>query len=154
MLSYLFNFDGHVLKHWAVCCLYILKRAAVNNYFNYQLICRLFSQLIYWLCIPQNVKKVWKNAHLNLSALNVTSSNCFFCPNNSPKYKDSSFILIKNTEKQQNLTFNRLNQQFFLLFLFCGWIIEIFGVINVIIPYSCRKLWRLKICDKTADNQL
>ncbi len=33
------------------------------------------------------------------------------------KHKDFSFIIINDTEKQQLLTFRRLNQQFFLLFL-------------------------------------
>ncbi len=57
-----------------------------------------------------------KNAHLNFPEPSVTSSHCFFCPNNSPKHKDSSFIIRKETEKQQILTCQRLNQQFFLLF--------------------------------------
>ncbi len=54
-----------------------------------------------------------KNAHLNFPESNVTSSFCFFCPNNSPKHEDSSFIFINDAEKQQILTFKTLNQQFF-----------------------------------------
>ncbi len=51
-----------------------------------------------------------------ISTSNVMPSNSFFCPNNSPKHMDSSFIVIKDTEKQQILTFKRLNQQFLILF--------------------------------------
>ncbi len=50
----------------------------------------------------------------------MKSSNSFFCPNNSLKYKDS-FIFIKDTKKQQMLTFKILHQQFFLL-LFEKWL--------------------------------
>ncbi len=46
---------------------------------------------------------------------NVTASERFFGPNNSPKHKDSSFIFINDTEKQQILTFKTLNEQLFLL---------------------------------------
>ncbi len=60
----------------------------------------------------KNVKK----AHLTFPEPNVMSSYCFFCPNNSPKYKDSSFIIIIDKEKQQILTIKILNQQLFLLF--------------------------------------
>ncbi len=57
-----------------------------------------------------------KNANANVNAKNahhpnVTSSDCFFCPNKSPKHKDSSFIFMNDTEKQQILTFKTLNQQ-------------------------------------------
>ncbi len=48
-----------------------------------------------------------KNAHLNFTEPTVTFSSCFFCPNNRPKHKDSSFIFIKGT---------KAIQQFFLLF--------------------------------------
>ncbi len=34
------------------------------------------------------------------------------CPNNSLKHKDSSFILMNDTEKQQILTIKRLNQYY------------------------------------------
>ncbi len=61
-------------------------------------------------------QKSAKNAHLSFPEPSVTCSDCFFCPNNSPKHEDSSFIFISDTEKQQILTFKRLNQQFFLLF--------------------------------------
>ncbi len=61
-------------------------------------------------------KKRAKNVHLNFPEPNVTSSNHFFCPNNSPEHGDSSFIIINDTEKQHILTFKRLNQQFFLHF--------------------------------------
>ncbi len=54
--------------------------------------------------------------HLNFPEPDVTSLNCFFCPNNSPKHTNSSFMIINITEKQQIFTFMRLNQEFFLLF--------------------------------------
>ncbi len=50
-----------------------------------------------------------KNAHLNFPEPNVMSSD------NSLKHKDGSYIFISDTEKQQILTFKRLNQQFFSL---------------------------------------
>ncbi len=61
-------------------------------------------------------QKSAKNAHLNFPEPNVMSSNCFFCPN-SQKHKNSSFIFIDDTEKQQILTFRTLNQQFFYFFI-------------------------------------
>ncbi len=63
-----------------------------------------------------NVKKVWKNAHHSFPKPNVTSSNYFFWPNSSPKHKDSSFMMINDTEKQQILTLKRLNQKLILPF--------------------------------------
>ncbi len=39
------------------------------------------------------------NANLNFPEPNETSSHCFFCPNNSPKHKNSVFIFINNTDK-------------------------------------------------------
>lgn len=38
----------------------------------------------------------------------VTSSNCFFCPTNSPKLKDSSLTVNIDQEQQQILTFKKL----------------------------------------------
>ncbi len=77
-----------------------------------------------------------RNAHLNFPESSVTPSNCFFCPNNSPTHKDSSFIAINNTKTQQILTFERLNQQFFFLFSFekqLKWLIDY--------PDSCRLIF-------------
>ncbi len=54
-------------------------------------------------------QKSVKNANLNSPEPNMTSLNCFFWPNNSLKHKDSSFIIINNTEKQQILTLQRQN---------------------------------------------
>ncbi len=59
-------------------------------------------------------QKSVKNAHLNVSEPSVTSLSCFFCPNNRPKHKDFSFIIMNDSEKQQILTFKTLNQQFFI----------------------------------------
>ncbi len=61
-------------------------------------------------------QKSAKNARLNFPEHNVTSSDCLFCSNNSPEHKDSSFMIINDSENQQILTFKRLNQEFFLLF--------------------------------------
>ncbi len=61
-------------------------------------------------------QKSAKNADLNFPEPNVTSSNCFFCPNNNPKHEESSFNFINDTEKQKILTFKTPNHQFFLLF--------------------------------------
>ncbi len=98
-----------------ICNFITLKRAATNDYFHYRLICRLFLHLTDLSHIPLKYQKSAKNAYLNFSEQNVTSSNGFFCPNNSPKHKESSFF-INDSEKQQILTFKRLNQQFFKLF--------------------------------------
>ncbi len=49
------------------------------------------------------------------------SNKCEKSPNNSPKHKDSLFIIINNTENKQILTFERLNQWFFLLYLKNDW---------------------------------
>ncbi len=73
-----------------------------------------------------------ENAHLNFPEPSVTSSDFFFCPNSSPKHKDSSFMIMNDTETQQILTFKTLNQQFFLLFYLKNawknkWIIKIVG---------------------------
>ncbi len=56
-----------------------------------------------------------KNAYLAFQKSNVTSSQCFFGANNSPKHKDSSFTVVNDTEKQQVVTFKKLNLQFFYL---------------------------------------
>ncbi len=74
--------------------------------------------MVYSMKCQKNVE----NAHLSFAELSVTSSDCFFCPNNSPEHKDSSFILINDTDKQQILTFKRLNQQFLFTFLFGKWL--------------------------------
>ncbi len=50
-----------------------------------------------------------KNAHVNFPEPNVMSSD------NSLRHKDGSYIFMNDTEKQQILTFKRLNQQFFSL---------------------------------------
>lgn len=42
-----------------------------------------------------------------ISKIHFSSSDCFFCPNNIPKYKDPPFTVIKVKEKQQMLTFKR-----------------------------------------------
>ncbi len=68
------------------------------------------------------MSKSVKNAPLNFPEPKVTSSDCFFCQNNGPKYKKSSFFIIKDTEKQQILTWKRLNLQSFLLVLFEKWL--------------------------------
>ncbi len=57
-----------------------------------------------------------KNVHLNFPESNVASLNCKFCPNNSPKHRESSFMIVNDTEKQQIFTLKRLNQEAFLLF--------------------------------------
>ncbi len=44
-----------------------------------------------------------------------------FIQNNSPNHKDSSFMIINETEKQQIFTVQRLNQLFYLLFYFKKW---------------------------------
>ncbi len=62
-----------------------------------------------------------KNSNFYFPEPNVTSSNFFFCPNNSPKHKDSSFMIINDTEKQQILLFDILNQQFLLSNLKNDW---------------------------------
>lgn len=36
------------------------------------------------------------------------SSDCFFCPTNSPELKDPSFTITNEKEKQQIFTFNKL----------------------------------------------
>ncbi len=59
-------------------------------------------------------QKSVKNVYLNFPEPNVMSSDFFLCPN-SPKHRDSSFIIINNTEKQQILTLKSPNQQFFLI---------------------------------------
>ncbi len=65
------------------CC-----RAAIKNYFLYWLMCRWLS--INYLSIKcQKCEKC-----LSRLELNVRSSYCFFYPNNSPKHKDFSFIVI------------------------------------------------------------
>ncbi len=66
------------------------------------------------------MSKCAKNTQLHFPEPNVTSSNCFFCPNNGPKHKESSFVMINDTEKQQIVTFQKLNQQFFT-FLLTKW---------------------------------
>lgn len=38
----------------------------------------------------------------------LTSSDCFSCPNNNPKSKDSSFTVISDKEKQLIQTFKKL----------------------------------------------
>ena len=43
----------------------------------------------------------------------VKSSNCLFRPTNSPKPRDSSFIVINDKEKQQIITFKMCDQQMF-----------------------------------------
>ncbi len=71
---------------------------------------------INWLIIYSiKCQKSGENAHLNSPEPDVMSLNCVFCPNNSPNHKDS-FISLYDTEKQQILTFKRLNQQFFVFF--------------------------------------
>ncbi len=50
-------------------------------------------------------QKSVKNAHLSFPEPNITSSNCFFCPNSSQKHNDSLFIIINDTKKQQTLIF-------------------------------------------------
>ncbi len=61
-------------------------------------------------------QKSAKNAHFNFSKHNVTSSVCFFRPNNSPKHKDSSSMIRNDAEKKEIFTFTGLKQEFFLLF--------------------------------------
>ncbi len=69
----------------------------------------------YSLFHEMSKKKKVKNALLNVLEANVMSSNCLFCPNTSPKHKDTLFIII-NTENKQIFTIKRRNQQIFLLF--------------------------------------
>ena len=38
----------------------------------------------------------------------MTTSDCFFCPTNSPQSKDSLFTIIIDNEKQTTLKFKRL----------------------------------------------
>lgn len=40
------------------------------------------------------VNKIVKNTHYNFQDLKVTSSDCLVWPTNSPKPKDSPFIII------------------------------------------------------------
>ena len=50
----------------------------------------------------------WVQPQTDQSFSTVMSSNCLFCPTNSPKSIDSSVTVRTNTEKQQILTFNDL----------------------------------------------
>ncbi len=58
-------------------------------------------------------QKSTKDADLKFPESDMMSSNRFFCPNNSPKHTDSSFIITNDTEKKQILTIKTLNQKFF-----------------------------------------
>ncbi len=55
-----------------------------EDYFQYRLICQIFSRLHCWSFIPWNVKKNVKNAYLKPK---LTSSNCVFCPPTSQNTK-------------------------------------------------------------------
>ncbi len=57
-----------------------------------------------------------RNVHLNLPEPSVTSSNGFCWPNDSPKHKNSSVIILNDTEKRQSVKFRKLSQQYFWLF--------------------------------------
>ncbi len=93
-----------------------------------------------------------KNARLSFPEPRVTSSVCSFCPN-STKHKDPSYIIITDTEKQQILTFKRLNMQLFLLYLENNWLKqlidyqnswEIFFGLIIIIAASLNSVSKMK----------
>ncbi len=68
-------------------------------------------------CLFHEMSKSVKNSHLYFyfAEPSVMSRNSFCCPN-GPKHKDFAFLIISDTEKQQILTFERLNQQLLLRF--------------------------------------
>ena len=53
-----------------------------------------------------------KNAHHNFPSIKWCPQNCFFCPTNSPKAEYSSFTIIKDKDKQQIPTFNKMEPAF------------------------------------------
>ncbi len=66
-------------------------RTASNDYFHYRLMWRLFLRLINY---SMKCQRSAKNVRLNFPEPVVVSSDCFFCPNNNLKHKDSSFMII------------------------------------------------------------
>ena len=54
------------------------------------------------------MSKMMKNAYHYFPEPTLTSLNYFFSPTSSPKPKGSSFTVINDKEKQQILTFKKL----------------------------------------------
>ncbi len=67
-----------------------------------RLICRLFLRIIISSVTGQ---KSGEDVHLNVPEPNVTSSNCIFCPNNSPAHKTPPLLswMTQKSSKSSHL---------------------------------------------------
>ncbi len=107
-----------------------------------------------------------KNAHPNFAEPNVMSSHCAFCPNNSPKHKDSTFIIVNDTWKMTE-AINRLSKELASNFLTadntidrwsCRWNVLLFSAL-VHHNSCCRhfflcRAWFFLLCVKSGFNSI
>lgn len=97
--------------HWLPKQMY-LNKGATKKYFDYRLICRLFSLLIHL------VNKMWEDIIIkriqkcpSQSPRRHFSLWYSFCPNNGPKCKDIWVTITQGREKQQIFTSGKLESR-------------------------------------------